>query len=149
FVLRSVPNEFGPSWSKNFAIEYSTNLSRIPNEETREAVSEIVSFVLGRRLIDIGDSAVTKHDHFFHMQHWDTVEGKIMPNAHNPDFVFNLRSWNPGGINVRQICSKLDFAPIPIDRFQNVNGTNIVTVLTSLAPVYLEHRKTLSLTDAL
>jgi hypothetical protein len=149
FVLRSVPQEFGPSWSKNVAIEYSTKLSPIPDADTREAVAEIVSFVLGRRLIDVGDSALATYDSGFCMQDWERSRGKMLPVAVKTDFPFHLRSWNPRGPNVRTVCSRIDFPPIPINRQARADALNIEDVLARLVPVYLERRKALALHDAL
>ncbi len=149
FVLRAVPKQFGPSWSRNIAIEYSTKLSPIPDADTRAAVAEIVSFVLGRRLIDVGDTALATHDFAFYMQNWDVSKAGFVPAEIKPDFAFQLHSWNPRGINVRALCSEIDFPPVPIDRLHKANNQNIETVLTKLIPVYLQRRQGLALDDAL
>jgi hypothetical protein len=60
-----------------------------------------------------------------------------------------LCSWNPRAINVRALCSKIDFPPIRIDRQDRANSQNIESVLARLIPVYLERRKLLALDDAL
>jgi hypothetical protein len=149
FVLREVPEELGPYWSKNLGIEYSTKLSAVPDPDTREAVAEIVSFVLGRRLIDVGDTTLATHDSAIHMQNWDPSKGVVLPAEIKPDFPFCLRSWNPRGINVRALCSQIDFPPIPIDRQARANAQNIEGVLAGLVPVYLKRRRELALDDAL
>ena len=149
FILRTVPMQFGPSWSRNIAIEYSKKLSPIPDADTREAVAEIVSFVFGRRLIDVGDTALTTYDSGFYMQTWDRSEAKLMPAEIKTDFAFHLRSWNPRGLNVRAMCSRIDFPPIPIGRLDGAKSQNIESVLAKLIPVYLQRRKSLALDDAL
>jgi len=149
FVLRAVPNEFGPSWSRNIAIEYSTKLSPIPDADTREAVAEVVSFVLGRRLMDVGDTSLTTYDHGYYMQKWEPAVRGFVPAEIKTDFAFGLRSWNPRGINVRALCSQMDFPPIRIDQQDRANSQSIEGVLARLIPVYLECRKPLALDDAL
>ncbi len=150
FVLRGVPEECGPPWSRNVAIEYSTKLSPIPDADTRQAVAEIVSFVLGRRLIDVGDTALTTHHDFtVHMQNWDVSQARSVPARIRSDFAFHLRSWNPRGINVRALCSKIDFPPIPIDRLQRRSSESIETVLARLVPLYLQRRRSFALDHAL
>ena len=148
FIIRRVPEEYAPSWSKNFAIEYSTKLSLIPEEKTRKAITEIVSFVLGRRLIDIGDTSFADEGLEFSMQNWDT-EAHFSPVKVKSDLPYLLRSWNPHGINVQALCSKPDFAPIPIERIHRHKNQAVEAVLTKLVPVYLDLRDTLALDHAL
>jgi hypothetical protein len=126
FVVRRVPQEFGPSWTQKLAIDYSKKFSSIPAEETREAIAELVSFVFGRRLIDIGDTTFGEDD-----------------------IPFLLRSWNPRGINIRMLCSKIDFPPCAIDPHQNKPILNVANLLQTLAPRYLKLRRVLNLDHAL
>lgn len=44
-IFKSLP-EFGPGWSKNFAIEYRYEWG-VPNEDERIAIAEIISFAFG------------------------------------------------------------------------------------------------------
>ena len=60
FMIARVPSNFGPNWSKNMSIEYRKDFGMIPNFEQREAISEIVSFVLGTQLLGVG---FTEYDH--------------------------------------------------------------------------------------
>jgi hypothetical protein len=150
FLLRAVPEEFGPSWSKNVAIEYNSKVGPIPDAETREAVSEIVSFVLGRRLIRIGDTGLTTQDFCFNMQSLENVSAAgLEPVKVKPNWAFQLSSRNPWAINVRDLCSKLDYAPIPIERLHREQNQHIEAVLTKLVPIYLQHRRALALDHAL
>jgi hypothetical protein len=126
FVVRSVPKELGPSWSQNLAIDYSKKFSSIPSEETREAIAELVGFIIGRRLIDIGDTTFAEED---------------VPVL--------LRSWNPRGINIRALCSQMDFPPCPIDPVRTKSALNPADLLKDLAPRYLKLRRLLDLDHAL
>jgi hypothetical protein len=143
-----VSEEYAPSWSKNFAIEYSTKLSPIPEEKTRKVVAEIVSFVLGRRLIDIGDTSFADEGHEFSMQNWDT-EAHLLPVKVKSDLPYLLRGWSPYGINVQALCSKPDFPPIPIERIHRNKNQDFEAVLSKLVPIYLNLRDTLALDHAL
>ncbi|KAF0194028.1 MAG: hypothetical protein FD169_2074 [Bacillota bacterium] len=60
-IIHKVPKSFGPTWSENIGIEYRVELGQIPSIETREAIAEIVSFVFGRQLFNIGHSLFDKH----------------------------------------------------------------------------------------
>jgi len=126
FVVRRIPKEFGPSWTEKLAIDYSKKVSAIPAEETREAVAEFTGFIFGRRLIDIGDTAFSEDD-----------------------IPFQLRSWNPRGINIRTLCSKIDFSPFPIDPHQSREILDVADLLKALTPRYLKLRRLLNLDHAL
>ena len=54
-ILQKVPDEFGPDWSKNLGIEYHKEYN-IPSADIRKKVSQIVSFLLGRNLIKVGET---------------------------------------------------------------------------------------------
>lgn len=57
FILYKIPTQFGPKWSNNLGIEYRNEFGRIPDEEERVAISEIISFILGKH-IQIGRAHV-------------------------------------------------------------------------------------------
>lgn len=54
FIIAKVPSNFGPDWSNSMCIEYRKDFCPIPDLEQREAISEIVSFVLGTQLLGVG-----------------------------------------------------------------------------------------------
>lgn len=54
-VLQKVPDNFGPEWSNNLGIEYHHEYN-IPSSDVRKKVSQIVSFLLGRNLIKVGET---------------------------------------------------------------------------------------------
>ena len=99
-------------WPRNFAIEYSSKLSGLPDEATRASLAEIVSFVLGRRLIQVGETAFALQPRTLPLQSLESFTGP--PVMLSPSYPLRLRSWNPIGINVRDLCSKNDFPPVPI-----------------------------------
>jgi len=55
FIMHAVPDSYNPNWSKKLGIEYR-NLWGIPKSKIREKIGEIVSFLLGRQLIKIGET---------------------------------------------------------------------------------------------
>jgi len=126
FVVRGVPEGFEPEWARKVAIDYSKKISAIPSEETRDAIAEFVGFVFGTRLISIGDTTFGEND-----------------------IPFLRRSWNPQGINIRTLCSSMDFPPFPVDRTQNRNILDIEWLLKTLTPRYLKLRRLLDLDHAL
>ena len=71
-ILQRVPDEFGPKWSNNLCIEYH-NVHNIPSQDIRKKTADIVSFLLGRNLIKIGET--------YYDSKWNVVGGlAISPN---------------------------------------------------------------------
>jgi|GEM_PF-1368348 len=148
FVIRKMPEEFGPAWSIKLGIEYSQKLSPIPDENTRTMVAELVSFILGRRLIDVGDTSLGNDGIPINITSWSKNSFQA-PIQIIPDRPFRLRSWNPSGLNVRKLCGGIDFPPVPIDFLHWNNCERLGPVVSKLLPVYLKLRNTLSLDHAL
>jgi len=124
FIVHEVPKDLGPAWSQSLGIEYG-GTSAVPDEPTRRAVEEIVSFVLGRRLLRVG---ATGYD----------VAG----------FPVEEEAVNPWGDNVHSLCAQYDDSPFPIQI--NVEGSlDTAALLRDLVPGYLARRDTLKLHDAL
>lgn len=85
FTIQSVPDCYGPSWSKNISIEYRSDWW-MPTPEERKKITEIVSFLMGRQLIKVGYS---KYD----------TKGKIIENcAISPQI--------SDGIHLEDLCKK-------------------------------------------
>jgi len=124
FIIFSVPQEYGPAWSKKLGIEYRPEWGGIPDEDEREAIGEIVSFVLGRRLLPIGYTAFN-------------ASGQRVEQV----------SVNPWGDNVVAICGWSSDMPIRLSRLPFDRA--IETVLQQLLPAYLEKRSELNLRDAI
>ena len=104
FVYARVPKRYATE--KLHAVR-STTLRRSPPAETREAISEIVSFVLGRRLMRVGST---------------TFDGS--------GWAIEEESVNPWGANVRDLCRGADHPPIAY----NHNGEALEKILASLVP---------------
>ena len=125
FIIHKVPDGRGPVWSDNIGIEYRQEWGVIPDSATREAISEIVSFVIGRHLLKVGYGA-------FDASGWPVDEVGITP-------------W---GTNVIAICDQADSPPVHLAPSWQ-SGTNIETLLRQLIPPYLALRQELQLSDAL
>jgi hypothetical protein len=119
FAACQVPDEFAPDWCHAVGIEYALPL---PDEETREAVGEIVSFVIGRRLLRLGSTV------------FDATGATIQEEA-----------VNPIGDALRALCSGSDHAPVPLATY----STEVETALAALVPSYLKLRSPLGLRNAL
>jgi hypothetical protein len=94
----------------------------IPTADTRTAIGEIVSFVLGRRMMLLGSTTFDSSGH--------TIE---------------VESVNPWGTNVRALCLKPGLPPVPYDH----DGGVLEALLVDLIPRYLAAREPLGLKDAL
>lgn len=124
FIIHLVPEEFNPQWSTNLGFEYREEFGKIPSKEEREAISEIVSFVLGKRLLNIG---------------YTTFDEKGYPID---EVVFN-----PWGDNIRHLSQS---APIPpLDYFSQNNYGKIEKILPPLIEKYLYLRNKLQLNEVL
>lgn len=86
-LLQEVPQKFGPDWSKNLGIEYQKELN-IPPQDIRKKIVEIISFLLGRFLIKIGET------------HYDKDWNIINDSCQSPLI--------PIQIDLKQICKKSD-----------------------------------------
>ena len=71
-ILQKVPDEFGPKWSNNLGIEYH-DVNNIPLQYIRKKTADMVSFLLGRNLIKIGET--------YYDSRWNVIGGvAISPN---------------------------------------------------------------------
>jgi hypothetical protein len=124
FLIAQVPEGIGPAWSSNIGIEYRKEWGRIPDEEEREKIRELCSFVFGRQLLFVGYS--------LYGQGYEIVEE------------YACDSW----INdSRSLCSKLDNAPIRINKASS--GGKAEDLISQLLPAYYELRDPLHLKVAL
>lgn len=124
FIIQVVPKHFGPSWSNNIAIEYREEWGGIPREEDREAIREIVSFILGKQLLNVGYSTFN-----------------------DMGYPINEVAIDPWGDNIVSKCKEPSLFPIMIDDYNN-RGI-IEQILKNLIPTYLEIRDDLNLEQAL
>lgn len=108
-----------PEWAHPAGIDF---FHPVPDPDIRVAVAEIVSFVLGRRLMMVGST-------FFDCDGW-TVEENLV---------------NPWGDGIRQLCQRPDVQPIEVQG----HSDQVERLLADLVPKYLSVRKSLHLNDAL
>jgi len=128
FILAIVPNNYGPNWSKNICIEYRKEFGSIPDDEKREAISEIVGFVLGVQLLNVG---FTEYNH----------DGQMLVSLARS-------SW--GRAYSRFICENTQTPPFSLTVRDLINGEEkIEELLCSLVPKYLDLRDKLNLKEAL
>ncbi len=124
FIVSKVPKEFGPNWSFNMAIEYRQSFGRIPDDNEREAISELVSFVFGNQFLKIGQTS------------YNEAMTSISEEYNNP--------W---GDNVMSRCQRLALPPVQINDY-NDWGRGAILLNELLIP-YLEQRNKLCLKDVL
>lgn len=125
FMVHQVPDKFGPAWSASIGIEYEVGPDgNFPDSDQRTAISELVGFVFGRRLIHVASTTFDK-------------EG--CPIA--------VTAKQPWGNNVQAVCSMNVIAPVNVSRAHG--GTNVETVIESILPQYIRLRSSLRLGEAL
>jgi hypothetical protein len=122
FLITKVPEEIGPSWSSNIGIEYRKEWGHIPNEEERESIEELCSFVFGRQLLSIGYSA------------FDQKEYRVESYSRDP--------WGKGA---KRFCVEPDYPPVRIDIFPTNHAEKVIG---QLLPKYCEMRIPLFLREA-
>lgn len=128
FIVARVPTQFGPKWSRNICIEYRKEFGLIPDREKREAISEIVSFVLGTQLLNVG---FTEYDN----------EGQTLTYFAQP-------SW--GEAYSRSVCENVPLSPFNLGiKSAIINEGKIEELLCDLVPKYLNKRDKLGLKEAL
>jgi len=128
FIIARVPTHFDPKWSRNICIEYRKEFGLIPDREKREAISEIVSFVLGTQLLNVG---FTEYNN----------EGQTLAYFAKP-------SW--GGAYSRSACENIPLSPFNLGiKSTKINEGKIEELLCDLVPKYLNKRDKLGLKEAL
>ncbi|WP_406657357.1 hypothetical protein V7O62_02045 [Methanolobus sp. ZRKC2] len=123
FLITQVDKEFSPQWSHSFSIEYRKEFDFIPTFDQRNAISEIVSFVIGKQLISVGST------------------------CYNQDgYLTKVSAVSPFKNNILSLCRKPSREPIAIGPS---NAREIETILNELIPSYLNLRTELNLDLAL
>ncbi len=123
YILGKVPKGLGPEWSNNIGMEYRREWGEIPDQDKREAIAEITSFIIGKHLLNIGYST------------FDSIGNQIEQVALTP--------W---GDNVVSLSRSQGLSPI---RFSFFYYDRIEKVLNQTVPKYLELRNILNLNEAL
>jgi hypothetical protein len=119
FAYCKVPNKNAPDGIGAVSLDFP---APIPDADTRMAIGEIVSFVLGRRMMRVGSTA-------FDAAGWSIEDESV----------------NPWATNIRALCRNPDLPPAPY----NYSGATLEAMLTHLIPRYLASREPLKLKDAL
>lgn len=135
FVIHSVPDIYPPRWSKKIGIEYRNEWG-IPEVDEREEITEIVSFLFGRKLIKVGCSKFVDDG-------WIAEDIAYSPNI-SPK------------IDLPGLCHSSDTPPIKLGYYHNLisrqasNCTKSLTVqFSELVTKYLDLRDELKLNDVL
>jgi hypothetical protein len=123
-AIIEAPGACGPEWSRNVALEYRAEWGGIPDEEAREAIGEIVGFITGRRLIQVGETGFDA-------------------NGHPVEEI----SINPWGDNTVALCGNGDRPPVPLGPLDGPR--QLESVMALLVPAYLSLRPNLGLKSAL
>ncbi|MBX4258842.1 hypothetical protein KTC96_14255 [Clostridium estertheticum] len=124
FIIHSVPKGYEPNWSEKVGIEYRKEFGIIPDVNKKEAISEIVSFIIGRQLIHVGSTSFSSLGYAIE----DTFK-------------------NPNVDNILSLCQKSDIPPIRLGTYETMD--RIELVLKQIVPKYLKLRDELKLNDAL
>ncbi len=127
FTIQSVPDEFNPEWSKNVGIEYKSDWW-IPDKKERKKIAEIVGFLLGRKLINIG---YTKFD----------KNGRLIED-------FAVHPITPV-LNIVKACEDVDKPPIETRKHKSTIERNIANYFRRLIPKYLILREKYDLNEVL
>lgn len=121
FIVSLVPKHYSPDWSEKIAIEYRNEWG-IPSEETKRAISELVSFILGKQLLQVGSTKLDENEN-------------IVERCAN----------SPWGDNVIAECQRFENNPIDLSH-ENLGGFE--RAMNQLLPKYLEVRDDLDLNNA-
>lgn len=124
FIIHSIPKTFGPEWSDNIGIEYREEFGGIPDKEKRIAITEIVSFILGKHLLLVGHTSFDASG-----------------------FLIERIAANPWGDNIRHLSQSANIPPIRI--YHEKERGNIETILPPLIQKYFELRDVLKLDEVL
>jgi len=128
FTIQSVPDNYGPSWSENIAIEYKKEWW-IPSPEERTQINEIVSFLIGRQLISVGFTEFDKR-------------GVIIKDCVNTPQIAE-------GIHLQELC-KDKYISSPVNTIKgNPWENNLSIYFKKIIPNYLSLRDELKLNDVL
>ncbi|NMF65902.1 hypothetical protein DP113_17605 [Brasilonema octagenarum UFV-E1] len=126
FVIHDVPKYLAPNWSNCLGIEYREEWGGIPESGERESIAEIVGFIAGRQLFNIG------------LTEFDKSGYAIQEIAKNPPYSL--------GHNLITTCQSPDFPPVRLQEDFNIKTEE---VLQQLIPNYLSLREPLHLKSAL
>lgn len=122
FIVSLVPSHYPPEWSEKIGIEYRKEWG-IPNEGVRTAISELVGFIIGRQLLQVGTTRIDENG-----------------------YVTEREAISPWEQNVVSVCQEPNNNPV---NFSYENIGMFERLMNQLLPRYLELRDQLDLSDAL
>jgi hypothetical protein len=123
-IAAKVPQHFGPNWADKICIEYRTEFGELPPTSTREAVHELLSFILGCQLLYIGTTEIAKSNQMASQ----TIK-------------------NPWSNNKIEKCSLPAMPPVKLDDYKDY--WRLEYLMTELVPFYMSQREILKFKDAL
>ena len=121
-IVSKVPRAYGPDWSDNVAFEYRHEWG-IPGDETHTAIEELVSFILGKHLLSVGQTELS-------------AEGYLLREY----------ATSPWGSGIRDRCARPALPPISLG---DLLRSQVESAVNALLPPYLERRAELDLSHAL
>ena len=125
FYICCVPKKFGPKWSSNIAVEYGINDTRIPDEEERSAIRELVGFLIGRELGLIGSTAYDEEH-----------------------ILLESMMCNPIFHDVHAVCRLSNREIVPVHSYEN-RMDSLKKKMKKLLPQYFKLRNEFHLDDVL
>ena len=125
FIIHQIPKNFGPSWSTHsLGIEYRNEYGKIPESKERESISEIISFIIGKHLLNCGHTIFD-----------------------DDGYLIKQVAINPWGNDIRGQCEEPSIPPIKL-HFDN-EMTCIEKILPPLISQYMALRDKLKLNEVL
>lgn len=107
FIVSKVPEDFGPTWACKISIEYRQSFGSIPDEDQREAITELVGFLLGNELLKIGCTAYNCNGSMtfqeFQSPWGDNVVSKSKRPAYPPIDLHRPKNWH----EIEKVLNKL------------------------------------------
>ena len=132
FLIQAVPKHLTPEWSYCLGIEYREEWGGVPEASDREAIAEIISFVSGCQLLNVGFTKFSKSGY------------SIEEFTRNPPYSL--------GHNLITLCQKIALPPVRLEEFQAEEmrfEIKTEKVLQELIPSYLALRNLLKLKETL
>ncbi|MHA1882235.1 MAG: hypothetical protein ACTSUO_04240 [Candidatus Thorarchaeota archaeon] len=124
FILSMVQKPLGPSWSRNIGIEYRSDLGRIPTRTERISISEILSFIFGTQLLNVGHTCCDQSN-----------------------VLIERVGRNPWGGDAKYRCAKPEVPPMNITTYEG--GAKFESIAEEIIPEYLKLREKLKLDQVL
>jgi hypothetical protein len=125
FIIHQIPKKICPSWSPHsLGIEYRQEYGNIPEPKERESISEVVSFVFGKHLLNCGYTIFDDNG-----------------------YLIKQVAINPWGNDIRSQCEKPSIPPIRL-HFKD-EETCIEKILPPLISQYMTVRDELKLNEVL